>query len=425
MSTRPNGFNPNQTRATDGTWVKEHGTKPQTGGLVKPPSPSEMDPAFARFQQTRDELQEQYAAGEITRAEFDAGWERVKDAAPPAMTSLARRIHPDAEQVRFEMNHADGDRWLMPTEMMTSSGEIIPIGDDSDLEETAFSVTGGGYDGSTLYGMRRDEPGSDSYTFWVDAGNQQERVRELEAEHLEAVTDQDTYERHIRPLAEDHAARERLARTSDDPRVLDYLAHDHVSGVHDAALMNRNVSAGTLHSVIAGSRHRTHDPSAVNVALFHDNVAPATLRHAYDNRYGDTWESHNAQLAVQSRNCPRDVLVRAWADAGNQYAVAHENFPPEQLAKAVQNPTPRVAQNPNLTSHQLQSIVDQTAPRDSDNDDMVRESILSGVAQHRATSRTTLTQLAEDREEWVRKTASDRLRTLDTDWEKDLLGGTR
>src|SRR5699024_10659451 len=106
-----------------------------------------------------------------------------------AMTALARRIHPDAEQVQFEMNHADGDRWLMPTEVMTSSGEIIPIGDDSDLEETAFSVTGGGYDGSTLYGMRRDEPGSDSYTFCVDAGNQQERVRELEAEHLEVVTD--------------------------------------------------------------------------------------------------------------------------------------------------------------------------------------------------------------------------------------------
>lgn len=38
MSSRPHGFNPNQSRADDGKWKKERGQKPASGSLMKAPS---------------------------------------------------------------------------------------------------------------------------------------------------------------------------------------------------------------------------------------------------------------------------------------------------------------------------------------------------------------------------------------------------
>lgn len=426
MSTR-SGFDPNQKRASDGTWEKQLGSRPAAGSLLLASNTSD-DTAYSRFGAIRDDIHERYARGEITTEERDQQWDQLVNTAPAALTELAREEHPDAERIQLELNITDEGSFLVPTEIITTSGEIITLDDDDDspMNDVLFSVTSDDDDGTSIPGIQPRTIGTtypDSSTYWVDRGTHDATIDSLTEGHLDELGDHDTYNNVIRPLSEQHGQREALAVATDDTHALHFLAHDHVTGVAVAAVHNPHTSPSTLHSVITNAALHRPDASVLAAAIRHPSVSAATLRHTWEHRSDNEWAAAAASAATTAANCPTDVLVAAWESNRDSVAAAHPNFPTDYLAEAIKHPTPTMVTSPNLRPEQLQQIADSTYdfPGDDPDDDAIRALTLAKVARHRAATRDLIEHLTHDRDQWVAKTATDRLRGMDREWEQDLL----
>ncbi|MGO2422250.1 MAG: ArdC-like ssDNA-binding domain-containing protein [Brevibacterium aurantiacum] len=66
------GFDPNQTRASDGKWVKERGSKPTSGGLQKPPAAEPERPVFTGYGSVQEKV-------DAMRAELESAVDRLAD----------------------------------------------------------------------------------------------------------------------------------------------------------------------------------------------------------------------------------------------------------------------------------------------------------------------------------------------------------
>lgn len=111
MSARNNGFDPNQKRASDGTWEKQSGTRPRSGTLQprsQPlPTPGE---AFYHHQDARDKALDRSTWDDPdstyipTDAIINAGRanERMVELAPVRIGELMAEVHPDATAAMFK-----------------------------------------------------------------------------------------------------------------------------------------------------------------------------------------------------------------------------------------------------------------------------------------------------------------------------------
>lgn len=229
----------------------------------------------------------------------------------------------------------------------------------------------------------------------------------LTLEHLDERTDE-AANADVHAVGEMGYAREELARSSTDPRVLSVLAHHTATYAPGIVARSPFASPAALH-YLATNTDRTHQPDTRRAAVENDNVEEATLRAVWAAR-GKSPEARLAAAGITSQmKTPSDIIQSAfeeWTEGAGQ----HPNLPPATLAEAAKDPERvlHVARNPRLTAEQLDGMLDvEFGDEPEEQDDAMY--VAHRVALHPNTPHATVKKLTEHPDSNVRRAARDRI----------------
>lgn len=249
---------------------------------------------------------------------------------------------------------------------------------------------------------------------WLGAGP---HPSELYSQHIGHTLDSSACDA-IYAVGESVAAREELAKTTQDPAILGQLAWDHIAEVSLNVARNPHAPASALYHLAttndraAGFEVRLH-------ALLHENTAPATFREVWGRQveleaYG--LFAHADRMPA----IPGDVLAMAYS-RGHRNAVRHPRFPAEQLQYALEDPDQVLdaVRNPTVTAAQLDAVLEldfagfyDTTGGEFENAAEHAAIVAHEVAVHPNVSKATVERLAQHPDPITSRTARNRLRSF-------------